>query len=40
MHRPLPFRLEDGDALAQAMPHRFDTSSADFSTWVLFFGPG
>ncbi|WFF42154.1 cupin domain-containing protein [Salinicola endophyticus] len=30
-----------GDVLfvPKGMPHRFDTFSADFSTWVLFFGP-
>ncbi|WP_106419631.1 cupin domain-containing protein [Salinicola tamaricis] len=30
-----------GDVLfvPKGMAHRFDTFSADFSTWVLFFGP-
>ena len=34
-------RFEAGDILfvAARVPHRFETFSGDFKTWVLFFGP-
>jgi mannose-6-phosphate isomerase-like protein (cupin superfamily) len=34
-------RFETGDVLfvAAHVPHRFETFSGDFKTWVVFFGP-
>ncbi len=34
-------RFAEGDVLFAAahVPHRFETFSGDFKTWVIFFGP-
>lgn len=35
----VPFRAGDLLFVAAGVPHRFDTFSDDFRTWVIFFGP-
>lgn len=35
----VPFRAGDLLFVAAGAPHRFETFSDDFRTWVVFFGP-
>jgi mannose-6-phosphate isomerase-like protein (cupin superfamily) len=35
----VPFRQGDLLFVAAGIPHRFEEFTADFQTWVMFFGP-
>jgi mannose-6-phosphate isomerase-like protein (cupin superfamily) len=35
----IPFAPQDVVFVPAGMPHRFEELSADFSTWVVFWGP-
>jgi mannose-6-phosphate isomerase-like protein (cupin superfamily) len=35
----VPFRQGDFLFVAAGIPHRFEEFTADFQTWVIFFGP-
>jgi uncharacterized RmlC-like cupin family protein len=34
-----PFRAGDVLFVCAGVPHRFENFSADFATWVFFYGP-